>query len=71
MFEEVNKLFITGHGYNSFKILRKYNIFELLFPDAGDFLDNKSYIDFVEYALSSSDKDTLRTREICLISYIQ
>lgn len=56
MFEEVNKLFITGHGYNSFKILRKYNIFELLFPDAGDFLDNKSYIDFVEYALSSSDK---------------
>lgn len=56
MFEEVNKLFITGHGYNSFKIIRKYNIFELLFPDAGDFLDNKSYIDFVEYALSSSDK---------------
>lgn len=56
MFEEVNKLFITGHGLNSFKILRKYNIFELLFPDAGDFLDNKSYIDFVEYALSSSDK---------------
>lgn len=38
------------------RFLRKYNIFELLFPDAGDFLDNKSYIDFVEYALSSSDK---------------
>ena len=56
MFEEVNKLFITGHGYNSFNILRKYNIFELLFPDTVDFLENKSYVDFVEYALSSSDK---------------
>ena len=56
MFEEVNKLFLTGHGLQTFRTLRKYNIFELLFPAAGELLDNQNYINFVEYALGSSDK---------------
>ncbi len=56
MFEEVNKLFLTGHGLQTFRTLRKYNIFELLFPSAAELLDNQNYINFVEYALSSSDK---------------
>ncbi len=60
MFEEVNKLFLTGHGLESFRILRKYHIFELLFPGTQRLLDNQNYIDFVEYSLSSSD---MRYRE--------
>lgn len=55
MFEEVNKLFLTGHGLESFKILRKYHIFEVLFPSLEEFLDNQVFIDFIEYALNSSD----------------
>lgn len=56
MFEEVNKLFLTGHGLQTFRTLRKYDIFKLLFPSAAELLDNQNYINFVEYALSSSDK---------------
>ena len=39
MFEEVNKLFLTGHGSESFKILRNFKIFEILFPGLAEFLD--------------------------------
>lgn len=55
MYEEVNKLFLTGHGYESFCILRQYGIFEILFPGTVDLLKNKSYTDFVDYSLKSSD----------------
>ena len=55
MFEEVNKLFLTGHGHESFDILRKYHIFELLFPATKEFLDNQTFLQFVDYALVSSD----------------
>ncbi len=56
MFEEVNKLFLTGHGSESFKILRSFHIFEILFPGLEEFLENQSFIDFVDYSLKSSDK---------------
>ncbi len=56
MFEEVNKLFLTGHGLQTFRTLIKYNVFELLFPSAAPLLDNQNYVNFVEYALASSDK---------------
>lgn len=55
MYEEVNKIFLTGHGYESFCILREYGIFELLFPGTVELLNNKAYTDFVEYSLKSSD----------------
>lgn len=56
MFEEVNKLFLTGHGLESFRVLRKYKFFELLFPNSEELLDNQNYINFVEHALINSDK---------------
>ena len=56
MFEEVNKLFLTGHGLESYHILRSYGIFEILFPGLGEFLDNPVFNSFVEYALQSSDE---------------
>ncbi len=55
MFEEVNKLFLSGHGLDSFNILKEYHIIELLFPGIKDFLDNQNYLNFIEYALKSSD----------------
>lgn len=56
MFEEVNKLFLTGHGLQSYKILRQYGMFEVLFAGLEQFLDNPSFDAFVEYALESSDE---------------
>ncbi|HAH70872.1 MAG TPA: hypothetical protein DCL74_03880, partial [Succinivibrionaceae bacterium] len=56
MFEEVNKLFLTGHGLQSFKILKEYGIFEILFPGLEEYLENPVFNSFVEYALKSSDE---------------
>ncbi len=56
MFEEVNKLFLTGHGLQSFRILKEYGIFEILFPGLDEYLENPVFNSFVEYALKSSDE---------------
>ena len=56
MFEEVNKLFITGHGLASFKKLLDYHIFELLFPATQHLITQSNFTNFIEYALNSSDK---------------
>ncbi len=55
MFEEVNKLFLTGHGLQSFRILKEYGIFNILFPGLEDYLENPVFNSFVEFALKSSD----------------
>ena len=56
MFEEVNKIFLSGHGHQSFMLLKQYQIFELLFPATKALLDQDSYEEFVDYALLSSDE---------------
>ncbi len=55
MFEEVNKLFLTGHGLQSFRILKNYGIFNILFPGLEEYLINPVFNSFVEFALKSSD----------------
>lgn len=40
---EIEKLFHSGHGYNSFTLLRKYQLFEKLFPETSKLLDNNAY----------------------------
>ena len=56
MFDEVNKLFLTGHGLQSFHKLRDFGLFNLLFPGLDGFIENKDYQAFVEYSLASSDQ---------------
>ena len=56
LFEEVNKLFLTGHGLESFKILNRYGVFEILFPGYRNFGNNPIVSEFIEYALASSDE---------------
>lgn len=55
MYEEVNKLFLSGHGLQSYRILRNYKIFEILFPGIDEYYDNPMFNSFVEFALKSSD----------------
>lgn len=38
LFEEVLKLFLGGHGAQSFELLRHYDLFQYLFPDTDDAL---------------------------------
>ncbi|MBU3826012.1 MAG: polynucleotide adenylyltransferase PcnB [Candidatus Anaerobiospirillum merdipullorum] len=59
MFDEVNKLFLTGHGLQSYRELKRYNILPLLFPGQDDFIGTPKYDSFMEYALTSSDQRTL------------
>ncbi len=59
MFDEVNKLFLTGHGLQSYRELKRYNILQLLFPGQEDFIGTPKFDSFLEYALTSSDQRTL------------
>ncbi len=62
MFEEVNKLFLTGHGLKSYRILKDNKLFSMLFPAVSKFVDPQEYDNFVEYALKSSDERFLDGR---------
>ncbi len=62
MFDEVNKLFLTGHGLQSYRELKHYNILDLLFPGQEEFIGSEKYDSFIEYALTSSDQRTLQQK---------
>lgn len=56
MFEEFVKIFLTGHGARSFDILMRDDVLKYLLVDMGSMLYSRDYVDFVRYALTSSDK---------------
>lgn len=52
LFEEYSKLFLTGHAYNTYKMLVEYGLFKQLFPRTARFLaDDK----FIALALRNTD----------------
>ncbi len=58
MFEEFNKLFLSGKALSNFKMLREYGLFRYFFPIADQALNGKqpSYIsEFIEQALENTD----------------
>lgn len=44
LFEEYSKLFLTGHAYNTFKMLSEYGLFTQLFPRTAKFLPDNQLI---------------------------
>ncbi len=59
LFEEVLKLFHSGHAWEMLEKLRKYRLFGLLFPIAEESLQNDSdgkYTELVRLALANTDK---------------
>jgi len=59
MFEEFNKLFLSGKAYENYVQLRAYGLFRYFFPLVDQALDAKqpSYIsDFIELALKNTDE---------------
>lgn len=52
LFEEYNKMFLTGHAYVTFEMLQAYGLFQQLFPRTAKYLtDNK----FIVHALRNTD----------------
>ena len=55
LFEEVLKLFHSGHAEESYFTLQEYDLFKYLFPDAVDELQDKSTAEFIGLAMQSTD----------------
>ncbi|MCG8612776.1 MAG: polynucleotide adenylyltransferase PcnB [Pseudomonadales bacterium] len=57
LFEEVLKLFMSGHALENFLMLRELGLFKHLFPDADACLDQNNERDyrFIEIALKNTD----------------
>ncbi len=58
LFDEVLKLLMNGYALASFTALRKYGVFEILFPDTEKALlcNSTYYFKFIEQALINTDK---------------
>ncbi|MGN1392932.1 MAG: polynucleotide adenylyltransferase PcnB [Succinivibrionaceae bacterium] len=56
MFEEFNKLFLTGHGAKSFELLHKKKILQYLLLEHGSLMQTNFFYDFIYHSLENSDK---------------
>ena len=57
LYEEVLKLFHSGHAIESFRGLREYYLLEHLFPEAADALNgNETALKFLQLAMQSTDE---------------
>ncbi|MES0328050.1 MAG: polynucleotide adenylyltransferase PcnB, partial [Gammaproteobacteria bacterium] len=57
LYEEVLKLFHSGHAIESFRGLREYYLLEHLFPEAAEALDgNETALKFLQLAMQSTDE---------------
>jgi poly(A) polymerase len=55
LFEEVLKLFHSGHAEESFITLQEYDLLKYLFPDAVEELHDEATTDFIRLAMQSTD----------------
>ncbi len=56
MFEEFNKLFLTGHGAKSFELLMHDHVMSWLLTDMGPLLKDRNFFNFVRHSLENSDE---------------
>lgn len=64
LFEEYSKLFLSGHGLDTFNLLNEYGLFERLFPHAAKHLHNKNNSKLVEIALKNTDARYVQDKSI-------
>lgn len=56
LYDEVLKIFHSGHALECFQGLREYNLFKYLFPEADDALENnETALKFLRLAMQSTD----------------
>lgn len=56
LFEEVLKLFMSGYALKAYQQLRAFPLFEQLFPQTAEFLDQPQYQLLIEQGLINTDK---------------
>jgi len=56
LFEEVLKLFHSGHAEDSLEALQEYDLLKYLFPDAAEALQDPTVAEFVRLAMQSTDQ---------------
>ncbi|MCC5884070.1 MAG: polynucleotide adenylyltransferase PcnB [Halomonas sp.] len=56
LFDEVLKLFMAGHGVETFRLLRRYGLFAMLFPETDEAMAGQPWAEsLIEHALASTD----------------
>lgn len=65
LFDESTKLFLSGHGVESFRELRHYDLFYTLYPEIDELLDDNSALEkFIEVAMHNSDRRIAENRPV-------
>ncbi len=65
LFDEVLKLFMSGHGVETFRLLRDYGLFAMLFPEADEAMEALPWAETViERALASTDRRIQEERPV-------
>jgi len=65
LFDESTKLFLSGHGVESFRELRHYDLFYTLYPEIDELLDDDSALEkFIEVAMRNSDRRIAKNRPV-------
>jgi poly(A) polymerase len=65
LFDEILKLFMTGHGVDTFHLLRHYGLFAMLFPKADEAMGELSWAEpLIELALASTDRRIREERPV-------
>jgi len=65
LFDESTKLFLSGHGVESFYELRHYDLFYTLYPEIDERLDDHPEFEkFIEVAMRNSDRRIAKNRPV-------
>ncbi|MGR2740682.1 polynucleotide adenylyltransferase PcnB [Billgrantia sp. Q4P2] len=57
LFDEMLKLFMAGHGVETFRLLRHYGLFAMLFPETDEAMAELAWAEpLIEQALASTDR---------------
>ncbi|SFU94225.1 polynucleotide adenylyltransferase PcnB [Halomonas korlensis] len=65
LFDEILKLFMAGHGVDTFHLLRDFGLFAMLFPEADEAMNELAWAErLVEQALASTDRRIREERPV-------
>lgn len=65
LFDEILKLFLSGDGLATFRLLREYGLFAMLFPEADECIAEFDWFEaLIEQALSSTDQRIREDRPV-------
>ncbi|AMD02451.1 polynucleotide adenylyltransferase PcnB [Halomonas chromatireducens] len=65
LFDEILKLFMAGHGVETFRMLRHYGLFPMLFPETEEAMATLPWTEgLIEAALASTDKRIREERPV-------